>query len=168
MKASLFILPALAATLLLSNVSCTHREDLTSTLSVESSSSYKLDGQLVRSQGEVTTSGMEATNAETGSVRFDLVSVSLTTISQPTQDYPCLILDFERPVGQSGGLYKLKHIFYLKGNNYPPVFYENVKATLTETGHGLFSGTFSATSPKESIITEGIFTNAHVIKDYPL
>jgi hypothetical protein len=105
---------------------------------------------------------------ETGSERFDLVSVSLTTLSQPERDLPCLILSFDRPAGQLNGPYRLAHILYLKGSNDPPVFYENIKATLTETGHGLFSGTFSATSPKESAITEGIFTNARVIKDYPL
>jgi hypothetical protein len=167
MRTALFTLPLLAATLLLSSVGCAPQEDLASTLSVESSSSYQLDGQLVRSQAEVTTSGMERFN-ERGYERFDLVSVSLTTRSQPAQEYPCLILDFERPVGQVNGPYHLKSILYLKGNNDAPVFYDNVQATLTKTGHDLFSGTFSATSPNERTITKGIFTNARVIKDDPL
>jgi hypothetical protein len=167
MRTSLFTLPLLAATLLLSNVGCAPREDLASTISVESSSSYKLDDQLVISQAEVATSGMEKFN-ERGYERVDLVSVSLTTRSQPVQDYPRLILDFERPVGQVNGPYQLKSILYLKGNNDTPVFYDNVQATLTETGRGLFSGTFSVISPKERTITKGIFTNARVTKDDPL
>ncbi|GAB3878846.1 hypothetical protein GCM10028824_41290 [Hymenobacter segetis] len=104
---------------------------------------------------------------ETGGERFDLVSVSLTSLSQPEPDAPSLIVDFERPAGQPTGPYQLKYILYLKGDNDPPVFYENAHATLTETGRGLFSGTFSATSPTEGAITEGSFANTRVIKDYP-
>ena len=69
---------------------------------------------------------------------------------------------------QQNGPYQLQYILYLKGDSYPPVFYDNVQATLTQTGRGLFSGTFSATSPKEGAITEGRFTNVRVIEDYPL
>ena len=162
MRVSLFALPVLAATFLLSNLACTPQDDPASTLSAESSS-YKIDDQLIKCQAAVTTSGME-----TGGERFDLVSVSLTTLSQPEYDAPSLILDFERPVGQPNGPYQLKYILYLKGDSDPPVFYENAQATLTETGRGLFSGTFSATSPKEGTITEGTFANVRVIKDYPL
>jgi hypothetical protein len=161
MRASLLALPVLAVTLLLSTPACTPQDDPASTLNAESSS-YKLDGQLVKCQAAITTSGME-----TGDERFDLVSVSLSIISPSEYNAPILVLDFERSVRQSNGPYQLEYILYLKGDSHPPVFYKNAQATLTETSRGLFSGTFSATSPKEGTVTKGIFANVRVSKDYP-
>ena len=162
MRAPLFVLPVLAATLFLSSQSCTPKNDPASTISAESAS-YKLDGHLVKCRAAATTGGME-----TGDERFDLISVSLTSLAQPARDAPTLIVDFERLVRQQNGPYQLQYILYLKGDSYPPVIYDNVQATITKTGRGLFSGTFSATSPKEGTITEGSFTNVRVIEDYPL
>jgi len=146
---------SLAATLLLSTLGCSKKEDAKPTTNT---GSYKINGQLKTCQ--VATQASLTANTQ------NYLSVQLTTTPQPANGSEVLHVDFMKNESAPFSAYHVQAI-WLFHNGMASLLFSNEAATLTSTSSGL-SGTFSSvgnyTYPSGSgaplpDITDGIFTN---------
>jgi hypothetical protein len=159
MKLRLLTTPFVAATLLLSTLGCSKKDDPAAP--VVGTSSYKVSGRLVSGQARATLQPLGP--GQQTQVLY--ISLSDTPTFQPTTQ--TVLLTFEKPVGQANAAYQLTDMTYSPNgtSNADMVRYANDVTTIRETSTGVFSGTFSgkSTSPYTgTTLSEGMFTDARL------
>ncbi|RZK44619.1 MAG: hypothetical protein EOO61_03155 [Hymenobacter sp.] len=158
MKRHFFAAP-LAATLLLSTLGCSKKDE---PATPTTNSNYKLDNTTTTCQATAAL-----TKASSGGISIDYLTIDLITTPQPTTGMQMLHLYFVKPNTQGNTTYTLREIMYMPTSSSVPYYFSVDAATLTTTSNGGFSGTFagkiinSSGSPAApfSTITGGTFTN---------
>jgi hypothetical protein len=154
MTLRLLATPLVAATLLLSTLGCSKKQEAAAPAAT---GSYKLDGVVKTCQ--VTALSVPASSAT--QVPGDQLLVTLTTTPQPAGGPEGVVLTFSKPFGQVPAAYQLGGFAYLLGTTGTP--YNNEVTTLQEA-NGSYSGTFSGTPATTGTgttlarkITDGVF-----------
>jgi hypothetical protein len=155
MTLRLLATPLLAATLLLSALGCSRKDDP----ALLNTGSYKLDGTTINCQSKAFIS-----SATSGGLSYDYLEIDLTTTPQPASGVEVLKLYYQKPAGQPTNAYILNTLeLSTKGSTFG--FANNV-SRLNSTIGGGFAGTFSATAyrtttaPPYSNISDGEFVDA--------
>jgi hypothetical protein len=153
--------PLVAATLLLSTLGCSKKEDAQPTAST---ASYKLDGATITCQSKAYTS-----SATSGGLTTDYLQIHLTTTPEPASGTETLKLYYARQSGQGASSYVLTDATLFREGGKPKYYFATYTTTLSATSGGGFSGTFAAkngspagTPPTGTnvAITDGTFTDA--------
>jgi hypothetical protein len=169
------LLPKFSAfAILLLSMSCTKADDQPA-VTTPNVGSYRFKGRLVSCQASATTSSSYSVHpVSSDSLNYlvsddstKIVSINLHATSEGKANPPALLLDYERPGGQPSAAYHLAIVTYLPGSDTEPVAsLDHIAGTLRETTTGLFEGTFSNTKPGSSPLSEGSFSNVHVVRRY--
>jgi hypothetical protein len=155
-------------------MSCTKADDQP-VETIPNVGSFRFEGRIVRCHASATTSSSyslhsvspDSLNYLVSDDSTKTVSISLNATSEGKANSPSLILDYDRPGGQTGAAYHLAIVTYLPGSDTEPVAsLDHIAGTLRETNTGLFEGTFTNTKPGSSSLSEGSFSNVRVIKRY--
>lgn len=160
MKPHLLATPLVAATLLLSILGCSKKDEDAKPVVTPNVGSYKLDGQLFDREAKA----FEYPN-RTGFYE-DQLQIQLTSpVTAPTGP-DNLLLAFGKPVGSPVSAYRFINatlITWPTGSSplQTSTFAKDLKFTLSTTPAGGYSGTFSASNNgSSSLITDGVFTDA--------
>lgn len=154
----------MAATLLLSTLGCSKKDDPTTTSG--NTSSYKLDGTTITCQSKAY-----ASSATSGGLTTDYLEIHLTTTPQPTSGAETLKLYYYKQSGQAASAYALIDASLFTKGGTSQYYFTNYITTISATSGGGFSGTFSAkysspaggTAPGPYVaITDGVFTDARL------
>jgi hypothetical protein len=157
MTLRLLATPLVAATLLLSTLGCSKKEDAQPTTT--STGSYKLDGAARNCQTKAYVS-----SSSSGGLTYDYLEVDLTTTPAPASGAEVLKLYYQKSGGQPANAYVLNGI-ELSAKGSTVSFANNVSTLNTTSGNG-YSGTFFATAirsttpPPYTTISDGVFTDA--------
>ena len=157
MKLHLLATPLVAATLLLSTLGCSKKEDATPT-PASNTASYKLGGVVHTCEAAAYTS------SSGGTTPTDMLSLTLLTTPEPASGKEYAILYFTKATGQPTSAYQMSSIGYFTKGSSTGVLYSNNVTSVKQTSGGGFSGTFTGTFSSTSgqggsAITEGVFTD---------
>ncbi|WP_055562808.1 hypothetical protein [Hymenobacter sp. AT01-02] len=159
MNLGLLATPIAAATLLLSTLGCSKKDD--DAKPAVGMGSYKLDGAAKSCQVNAFTS--LGTN---GGLLYDYLEIDLTTTPAPATGAEVLKLYYLKPAGQPTTAYML-YDFELATNGGLYSFSSNV-STLNMAIGNRYSGTFAGTANQSTpslpynTITDGVFTDARL------
>jgi len=152
----------LAATLLLSTLGCSKKEDATPA-TTWGNGNYKLDGISRNCTVKATLTNF-ASNGNRPA--YDYLQLFLPTENATSQEY--LLLEFNKLASQPATAYTLVTMAYFPTGTGTGTLYDNDVTTLAATSNGSFSGTFSGKittttsgTTTTHTITNGTFTGVH-------
>jgi hypothetical protein len=160
MKRRLLATPLVAATLLLSTLSCTKKGDPVA--SPTNTGTYTLDGVVLPCQVTVSTHSGTANN-----LIADYLDIRLTPTSAQHSG-EVVFLYFTKPLNASLSAYELSFITFSSNSASIPYSINytspDAAATLSRLSSGGYSGTFSAPFSRFSshVITAGAFTDVRL------
>lgn len=167
MNIRLLATPLVAATLLLSTLGCSKKDDPTvTTPTTANTGSYKRDGVAVASTASARYDSFQQNN-QTVYVLY----INLVESGQGVTDPRIATLEFQSIGSNSTGAFRLYQITYRQ--QYSPTLIttypaSTTVATVTSAGPSSFSGTFSGTGMLNyavntpSVLSDGVFTDAHL------
>jgi hypothetical protein len=153
MTLRLFTTPLLAATLLLSTIGCSKKDDPQT--QPPSSASYVLDGQARTCQATQTTHSASG---------YDFLTITLTTTPQPARGPEILYLALRRPTSQPTSAYEYMPVGSMLlqpagSSQTDKVIHQSPLPTFTSNG---VSGTFAGEI--WGSMTGGTYTVFHTVK----
>ena len=97
-------------------------------------------------------------------VQYEALVIQMSRTPTPGLPAEAVMVSFRRPVGAPVSAYEPISVFVIGPGR---LYVRNLRCTLVATADNGYSGTFAATSdagasyPTSSLVTEGVFTDAH-------
>lgn len=150
-------MPLVASAVLMSCLACSKKEEVSP---APNSGSFTLDGVAISCQAKVTRSA-----GSIGSTSYDFLNLDLAP-PKPAGAVQRLVLHLYKVPGSPANTYQLSRLSVYSGGNGSPYNFAGKSFTLTETGEGSFSGSFtgevkansSSIPGPYSTIANGMFT----------